>query len=190
MLKLLNITVMRFTHEGMPVKSMLVPEVDATAVPETILEFRPLTVTLPVPAGRVSVPFVAVLGSCRVTLPPPEELCFRLMAYSYIMLMEPASKVLTPVTVVILNAVSAAPRVTDPPEVRLLAESLNPNTPLSVQRFPLKLINTTCPCTTLAAATELLTINPDEKFAVVAPLVLAEPKYPLVVYVGVAPVPN
>jgi len=29
----LNITVIRFTHDGMLVKSMLVPEVDATAVP-------------------------------------------------------------------------------------------------------------------------------------------------------------
>ena len=79
---LLNITVIRLTHDGMPVKSMLVPEVDATAVPETMLELRPLTATVPVPAGRVSVPFVAVLGSCRVTLPPPEELSFRLMTYS------------------------------------------------------------------------------------------------------------
>ena len=79
MLTLLNITVIRFTHEGMPVKSMLVPEVDACAVPETMLELRPLTATVPVPAGKFSVPFVAVLGSCRVTLPPPEELSFRLM---------------------------------------------------------------------------------------------------------------
>jgi hypothetical protein len=78
----LNITVTRFTHDGMLVKSMLVPEVDACEVLETMLEFRPLTVTLPVPEGKVSVPFVAVLGSCRVTLPPPEELSFRLMAYS------------------------------------------------------------------------------------------------------------
>jgi len=31
----LNIRVMRFTHDGIPVKSMLVPYVDATAVPET-----------------------------------------------------------------------------------------------------------------------------------------------------------
>jgi len=170
------ITVMRFTHDGMPVNSIAVPDVDAVIAPETILELRPLTATVPVPSGKVSVPFVAVTGSCRVTLPPPLELSFRLMAYSYTMLMEPASKVLTPVTVVIRIAVRTSPRVTDPPEVRLLAESLNPNTPLSVQRFPLKLINTTCPCTTLEAATELLTINPDEKFAVVAPLVLAEPK--------------
>lgn len=75
----LNITVIRLTQDGMPVKSMLVPEVEATAVPETMLELRPLTATVPVPAGRVSVPFVAVLGSCRVTLPPLEEFNFRLM---------------------------------------------------------------------------------------------------------------
>jgi hypothetical protein len=31
----LNITVIRFTHDGMPVKSMLVPLVDATEVPDT-----------------------------------------------------------------------------------------------------------------------------------------------------------
>ena len=95
------ITVMRFTHDGMPVNSIAVPDVDAVIVPETMLELRPLTATVPVPAGRVSVPFVAVLGSCRVTLPPPLELSFRLMAYSYKMLMVPASKVLAPPAVVI-----------------------------------------------------------------------------------------
>jgi len=31
----LNIRVMRFTHDGIPVKSMLVPDVDACAVPKT-----------------------------------------------------------------------------------------------------------------------------------------------------------
>ncbi len=30
----LNITVIRFTHDGMPVKSIDVPDVEATAVPE------------------------------------------------------------------------------------------------------------------------------------------------------------
>jgi hypothetical protein len=68
-----------FTQDGMPVNEIDDPEVDACAVAETMLELRPLTATVPVPAGRVSVPFVAVLGSCRVTLPPPEELSFRLM---------------------------------------------------------------------------------------------------------------
>lgn len=33
----LNNTVIRFTHDGIPVKSMLVPLVDATAVPLTML---------------------------------------------------------------------------------------------------------------------------------------------------------
>jgi hypothetical protein len=31
----LNVTVMRFTQDGMPVKLMAVPDVDACAVPET-----------------------------------------------------------------------------------------------------------------------------------------------------------
>ncbi len=50
-----SITVTLFTHDGMPVKSMLVPDVEATAVPETIFEFIPLTVKVPVPVGNVSV---------------------------------------------------------------------------------------------------------------------------------------
>ena len=176
------ITVIRFTQDGMPVNWMLVPEVDACAVSEATLELRPGTATVPVPAGMVSVPFVAVVSSCRVTLPPPEELSFRLMVYSYMMFMEPASKVLVPTTVVTLKAVRAAPSVTDPAESRVLAESLKASTALSTQVFPLILIITMFPCTTLAAATELLTINPDEKFEIVAPeLVEQEPKYPLVV---------
>jgi hypothetical protein len=75
----LAIRVMRLTQEGTPVKSMVVPDGGAIAVPETMLELKPLTATVPVPAGRVSVPFVAVLGSCKVTLPPLEEFNFRLM---------------------------------------------------------------------------------------------------------------
>jgi len=35
--------------------------------------------TVPVTAGSVSVRLLAVLGSCKVTLPPPEEFSFRLM---------------------------------------------------------------------------------------------------------------
>jgi hypothetical protein len=62
---------------------MLVPEVDATEVPETIFELRPLTATVPVPSGKVSVPLVAVVGSCRVTLPPLLELSFKLMFVLY-----------------------------------------------------------------------------------------------------------
>ena len=51
----LNITVMRFTHDGMPVKSIDVPDVDATAVPDVItLEAIELT-TAPVIVGLVRV---------------------------------------------------------------------------------------------------------------------------------------
>ena len=90
-------------------------------MPETILEFRPLTVTLPVPAGRVSVPFVAVLGSCRVTLPPPEELSFRLMAYSYKMLMLPASKVSVPFVACMRSRSTVPAIVIEPEEYRVAA---------------------------------------------------------------------
>ena len=47
----LNITVIRFTQLGMPVKSMLVPDVEATAVPEVIPSTAPeLIVTLAEPS--------------------------------------------------------------------------------------------------------------------------------------------
>jgi hypothetical protein len=47
----LNITVIRFTHDGIPVKSMLVPDVLATAVPEVIPSTAPeLIVTLAEPS--------------------------------------------------------------------------------------------------------------------------------------------
>jgi len=51
----LNITVMRFTHDGMLVKSIEVPEVEATAVPEISALLTPLITTVPVPAGIVAV---------------------------------------------------------------------------------------------------------------------------------------
>jgi hypothetical protein len=50
----LNSTVIRFTQLGMLVKSMLVPLVEATAVPLTIELFTPLTTAVPVPDGTVT----------------------------------------------------------------------------------------------------------------------------------------
>ena len=51
----LNITVIRFTQLGMPVKSMLVPDVEATAVPEVIPSTAPLLiVTLAEPSMTVA----------------------------------------------------------------------------------------------------------------------------------------
>ena len=68
-LTLLSITVIRFTQDGMPVKSIDVPEVDATAVPLTILEFNPLTVTVPDPLGNVIVFVPATAGTAKETVP-------------------------------------------------------------------------------------------------------------------------
>ena len=57
---LLNITVMRFTQDGMPVKSMDVPEVEATAVPDTntVPEAVPVNVGL-LKVGEVKVGVVS-----------------------------------------------------------------------------------------------------------------------------------
>jgi hypothetical protein len=56
----LNITVMRLTHDGIPVKSIDVPDVEATAVPDTIGANVPVTLTsvwvvLPATAGAANV---------------------------------------------------------------------------------------------------------------------------------------
>ena len=69
----LNMTVTRLTHDGMPVKSIEVPEVDATAVPETIEPPTPLTTTVPVPAGIVAMKLLAVVGGLISTDPPLAE---------------------------------------------------------------------------------------------------------------------
>jgi hypothetical protein len=69
----LNITVIRFTHDGMPVKSIDVPDVDACEVPETIEPLMPLTTTVPVPAGIVAVKLLAVAGGLISTEPPLAE---------------------------------------------------------------------------------------------------------------------
>jgi len=69
----LNITVIRRTHDGMLVKSIDVPDVEATAVPETIALLIPATTTLPVPAGIVAVKLLAVAGGLISTEPPLAE---------------------------------------------------------------------------------------------------------------------
>jgi hypothetical protein len=62
----LNITVTRFTHEGMLVKSMLVPLVDATDVPETIFAVEDHVVPL-VLKGM----FPVAVGAAATTATPP-----------------------------------------------------------------------------------------------------------------------
>lgn len=79
---------MRFTQLGMPVKSIFVPLVDAFAVSSVNFCDSMVGVTVPVSAvdtsdpvlsGSVRVRVDAVLGSCRVTEPPPDELSLRLI---------------------------------------------------------------------------------------------------------------
>jgi hypothetical protein len=80
----LNITVIRLTHEGIPVKSMLVPDVDATAVPAVntptpvgvpaitgLVNVCPVAVvnTVPVEAGRLKVLLPETSGELIVILP-------------------------------------------------------------------------------------------------------------------------
>lgn len=85
----LSITVTRFTHDGMLVKSILVPLVLTCAVPD-VIALAPITnglpsvllvsvwvalsvTTFPVLAGNVAVKSLAVLGVVSVTEPPPDE---------------------------------------------------------------------------------------------------------------------
>ena len=70
----LNITVTRFAHAGMPVKSRLVPLVDACAVPLTI------GASVPSSAASVWTTGTAVAGSLSVIDPPLAEFKTRLIA--------------------------------------------------------------------------------------------------------------
>ncbi len=108
------------------------------------------------------------------------------------MLIEPASKVSVPLTVVIRTAVSAAPRAIEPAElIKILAPLLVMATlPDATQVFPVTFEMTIAPESTSTAAilykpNPVVTFNedsPEEKILV--PL-----RYPVVVYV-VEPVPN
>jgi hypothetical protein len=70
----LNSTVIRFTQLGILVKSIEVPDVEATAVPAVMALLIPLTTTEPVPAGNVTVLVPATAGTANVTLPEVEPL--------------------------------------------------------------------------------------------------------------------
>ena len=61
-----SITVMRLTHDGMPVKSADVPDVVVTAVPDTI------GASVPVAATNVCVLVPATAGAATVTVPEVE----------------------------------------------------------------------------------------------------------------------
>mgnify|MGYP003346842231 CR=1 FL=1 len=65
----LKITATLLAQEGTPVNSKDVPEVEFCAVPDTILELTPLTATVPVPEGKVSVPVPATAGTVNEIAP-------------------------------------------------------------------------------------------------------------------------
>ena len=81
-----SITVTRFAQDGMPVKSMAVPEVEATAVPSVsgLVDVSPvicaagiadtLVSTVPVSSGSVRVRLVLLLGLAIENTPVPEAL--------------------------------------------------------------------------------------------------------------------
>ena len=94
----LNITVIRLTQDGILVKSMLVPDVDATAVPETIgytFGVKPPTFNVPV---IVSLPEFVNPGV--VTPAVPSNVIAMIAPYSNRMLTLPLSKASVPLNVV------------------------------------------------------------------------------------------
>ena len=144
--------VTRFTQDGIDVKSMLVPLVEATAVPE-VITLEPIALTIaPVIVGLVIVGLVKVLevsvcvSDVPTTVPavlpvppagnviPVDPLIVVVMAvpYSYKMLIEPASKVSTPVSVVNLIRSKAPLSVTLPAQIVCLAPFAVEPTPLHV----------------------------------------------------------
>jgi hypothetical protein len=106
------------------------------------------------------------------------------------MLIVPASKVSVPLTVVTLTAVNAETVLTFPAQYLTLLLTVLPNILVIVQALPVIFVIVAIPLKPSAAKTEDETINPVVKAVLVPPCVVAEPKYPLVTYVGVAPYPN
>jgi len=103
----------------MDVKSIDVPDVEATAVPDTIGYSVPVG-TAAVPANVVLRPVLIVMASLPPTCmaPLPSEFAFKPMLiaipYSYKMLTEPASKVSVPLAVVTRTWSNTPVKVTPP----------------------------------------------------------------------------
>ena len=106
------------------------------------------------------------------------------------MLIEPASKVSVPLTVVILTAVKTVVVLTFPAPNLALLFTVFPIILVIVQTLPVIFVMVAIPLHASAAAAEELNISPVEKEVLVPPCVVDVPKYPLVTYVGVAPYPS
>ena len=105
-------------------------------------------------------------------------------------MIDPASNVLVPPVVVMRTAVRVAASGIEPADTRVPAALLFPRTADSDHVLPVKLQINILPCHKFAPALLFTTLKPVVKLAVVPDWVEALPKYPDVVYVGVAPVPS
>ena len=122
---------------------------------------------------------VEVLGAAMVKVPVPDAFplsAILLMVYSYKMLMEPASKVSVPLTVVIRTRSSVLEVVRDPATVQVTAESEKPSTPSATQVLEFINVIRTTPLIVFAAEPVRM-IYPAVDVAVVAPeAVICEPE--------------
>lgn len=115
----LNITVIRFAQLGIPVKSIDVPLVDATAVPLVIPSY-----TAPEFVVTPAEPFIVTAI---------------VLSYSYIMLIEPAENVAVPESELMRNLSKVPPIVTLPPPIARFAVLTAPLIP-ATQMFPEMLV--------------------------------------------------
>ena len=106
--------------------------------------------------------------------------------YSYIRFIDPASKVSVPFTLVILTAVSTAPRDTSPPPCTHDVVEILPAW-LCTQTFP-EILNIVIEPENICDGVSSHTINPAVELPTVPPFDVDI--YPDVVYVGVPPVPS
>ena len=101
------------------------------------------------------------------------------------MLIDPASKVSVPFTVVTRTRSRVPERLTEPPPKLQTVESLRPITDILVQALPVIFETTADPCLTAAAFVELSIGSPVVLVLTVeleaSDVVLPEPRYPLVV---------
>ena len=106
------------------------------------------------------------------------------------MLIDPASNVLVPPVVVMRTAVRVAASGIEPADTRVPAAALFPRAADSDHVLPVILQINILPCHMLPAELFTVTLKPVVKLPVVPDWTETVPKYPDVVYVGVAPVPS
>ena len=150
----------RLTHDGMLVKSMLVPEVDATAVPETSgynTVLSPLPVMLPVtPNVPVIVSLPEFVTPGVVTPAVPSNVIAMIAPYSNKIFIVPASKVSVPLTVVMRTRSRVPERALEPPTVYMVVVPVSPKFPEQTQEFEPISVSTNVPSNAAVAFPDLI----------------------------------